>query len=370
MRYRVCHVTSLHSWNDTRIFYKECLSLSKEFDVTLVAPNTKDLVEDGITVKGVNLPDINSRLKRFLQLNRILPILEDIDADVYHFHDPELMRIGIRMKKKGKFVIFDSHEDVPLQIMEKGWIPAWIRPTVSYVYSHFEKRLLKKYDAVVTVTPSIVERLNTVNKNVYQITNYPIVKAFHDERKWCKSICFAGLVGPTWMHANIVESIKDLAVNYNVAGHMYPEGYFQQLIKDLPYKERITYVGRLPMESVSSFIQSNSIGMALCDYVPNMGYKMGSMGNTKLFEYMMAGVPVIATDFVLWKDIIDKYKCGIYVNPHDVEAIKNAISFLFSDMDKLKEMGNNGRKAVETLYNWSTQEEVLLSMYKKLLSLK
>lgn len=367
MRYKICHVTSLHSWKDTRIYYKECISLSKVFDVTLVAPNTKDLVENGISVRGVNLPDINSRLKRFLQLKRIIPILVDIDADIYHFHDPELMRIGILMKKKGKTVIFDSHEDVPLQIMEKGWIPSWIRPSVSRMYAFYEKRYLKKYDAVVTVTPSIVERLNKINTNVYQITNYPIIKDFQDERKWGNSICFAGLVGPSWMHANIVESIKDLGVKYNVAGHMYPDGYFQQLIKDLPYKERITYVGRLPMEKVSSFIQSNSIGMALCDYVPNMGYKIGSLGNTKLFEYMMAGVPVIATDFDLWKDIVEKYNCGICVNPHDVEAIRNAIVTLLSNPEKLKEMGNNGRKAVEALYNWSTQEEVLLSMYKKIL---
>lgn len=360
---KICHVTSVHPYKDGRIFRKECQSLAKRYDVSLIAPNVETREEEGIHVYGVELP--RERLKRMRNLDVVFRKIIEVDAEVYHFHDPELIPIGYKTKKRGKRVIFDSHEDVPLQISEKDWIPKPFRKMVASLYRRYEEGKLQHYDALVSVTPSIVDRLRGCNPNTYQITNYPILKDFKDNRTWQNSICFTGGVSVQWMHHNVIQSISDVDVKYVVAGIV--EGNYLSVLKSLPAWSKVDYKGIVTPIEVSEIQQNSLAGIALNDYVANVGYKLGSLGNTKLFEYMMSGIPVIATDFILWKEIIDKYKCGICVNPRNVTAIKDAIIFLKEHPDEAKIMGDNGRKAVQEEFNWSSQEKVLFDMYDKVL---
>ena len=106
--------------------------------------------------------------------------------------------------------------------------------------------------------------------------------------------------------------------------------------------------------------------MAIFDYSPNLGYKTGSLGVNKFFEYMLFGLPIICTDFDLWKEIVNKYKCGICVEPRDVKQIKDAILYLINNKEEAYNMGQNGRKAVLEEYNWDTQKKVYLDLYSKL----
>ena len=168
---RVCHVTSVHPANDVRIFYKECLSLAKHYDVFLIAPNIADDECQGIHRRGVSLPQ--SRIKRLLCLNRVYKKALEINASIYHFHDPELIPIGRKLKRKGYCVIFDSHEDIPMQILTKEYLPAWSKKPLSAIYTAWERRNLSQYNALVTVTPTILERLKKLNPNTVMVTNYP-----------------------------------------------------------------------------------------------------------------------------------------------------------------------------------------------------
>ena len=360
MKMRICHVTSVHNAFDTRIYHKMCKSLSKEYDVYLVAPNVENQESEGIHIVGVNLPQ--GRLKRMLNLDGVLKAALNVDASIYHLHDPELIPTGLKLKKHGKIVIFDSHEDIPIDVSEKSWIPKVIRPFVASYYKRYEKNSLEKYDALVSVTPSIVERLLTINPHTFQITNYPALSEFIDERKWGDSICFAGNVSRSWMLSNIADSIKDYKIPFRIVGPCYTPD-FGEYIRQM---KGVEYSGKIPHKAVRPFTQESTVGMALYDYLPSFGYKRGSLGNNKMFEYMASGIPVIATDFDLWKEIIDKYHCGICVNPHDKDAILNAIKYYIDNKDVAQEHGNNGRKAVEEFYNWSSQEKVLFDMYKSL----
>jgi glycosyltransferase involved in cell wall biosynthesis len=279
-------------------------------------------------------------------------------------HDPELIPIGIKLKKAGKTVIFDSHEDVPQQIMSKKYIPFFIRRIIFHLYSKYEIRAIRKFDAVISVSPNIVQRLKQYNQHTIQITNYPIVKAIIPNTEIStQTVCFAGQISALWMHENILSAISNLTnVKYNLAGPV-DQKYLQKLQKQDSW-EQVNFVGNIDRSMVFDFIKKSAAGLALYDYSAELGYNVGSLGNTKLFEYMQVGIPVICTDFILWKQIIDEEQCGIYVNPRDIKSIANAIEQVLENPDKAKEMGKRGQKAVLEKYNWSTQEKILLKLYK------
>lgn len=363
---RICQVSSVHTTFDTRIFYKICQSLVKKFEVYYVSANAKTEEVSGVKIVGVELPQ--SRIKRSFKLGKVYQKLCEIDAEIYHFHDPELIRIGLKMKRLGKKVIFDSHEDIPQQLLWKEYIPGFLKKIVSKIYEKYEKRALCKYDALISVTPTIVERLSKINSNTVMITNYPVFRELDGVNMHTGggyNICFAGGVSQQYMHENIVESLPLTLANYLLAGPAYP-GYLSRLECKKGWKQ-VQYLGVLKQDEVYDLYNKSVAGLVLLGYSPNVGYHKGTLGVLKMFEYMMAGIPVIATDFDLWKEIIDSEQCGKCINPYDVSAIADAINYYLNNPDEAKKQGLNGKKAVKEKYNWETQEAVLFDLYNSLI---
>jgi len=364
----VCHLTSVHSRYDTRIFYKQCRSLVKSgCSVHLIVADGKgDEIRDGIHIYDVGKS--SGRLRRMIKTTKsVYKKALILNMDIYHLHDPELLPYSLKLKKKEKIVIFDSHEDVPKQIRStKTYIPFLIRKFLSYLYCKYESKILRKLDALISVSPDIVERLKCINHNTVMITNYPAVNEIIQNTEIAEqAICFAGLISPLWMHTNILAALSLLNnVIYHLAGTAEPK-YLKKMQKNNMW-ERVNFVGKIPANEVLDFMRKSAAGMALCDYVEEVGYNMGTLGNTKLFEYMQAGIPIICTDFILWKQIIEEEKCGICVNPRDKKSIADAIEYIISNPEKAKEMGISGQNAVKERYNWATQEKILLNLYQNL----
>lgn len=369
-RIKVCHVTSVHKRHDIRIFKKECMSLVKNgYEVTLlVNDGLEDEKVDGVRIISAK-SEVKNRIARIVTSQSLLKRLSlEIDADIYHFHDPELLPLANYMKRHGKAVIFDFHEDVAEQIKHKTWIPKLIRNAVSMIYSEYEKMSAKNYDGVISVTPKFVDRLSAINKNSFLITNYPIIRKESQSIDFNTndSVCFAGGITEQWNHTCIINAIEEIEqVKYVLAGNV-SDDYLASL-KSLNGWSKVEFLGRIPHEEVLNIYSKAFAGMTILSFDTQVGDE-GTLGNTKLFEFMEAGLPVICSNSRLWKDIIDKYKCGIAVNPENVEEIKNAICYLKKNPEMAESMGRNGRKAIEDLFNWSTQENELLGLYKQLVS--
>ena len=367
MTIKVCHVTSMHRVFDTRIFYKECASLSKKYEVYLVASNVESQIKNGIHIVGVPMPPHG--IRKMLTTKPVIKAAEEIDADVYHFHDPELIRAGLKLKKKGKKVIFDYHENFKEFLLTKDLLPKTFRTIASFLWGMVEKKALSKYHAVISVTPFIVDRLKEYNSRTYQITNYPFKENIADNREWGKSICFVGGIVPQWMHHNIIKSLDKTNAIYRLAGAYAPESYYEEL-KCIPSWEKVDYKGMIDYKEIFPFLQKSSAGMLIRTYKdPNSGYTKGSLGCNKLFEYMMAGIPLISSNMEEWAKIIEKYKCGIVVDPDDIESITRAVNYVVNNPEEAKRMGDNGKKAAMEYYHWGTQEVLLYGIYDYVLNL-
>ena len=372
MTVKVCHVTSVHQRYDTRIFHKECTSLAKAgYDVTLlVADNKAPEVRNGVKIISADFKP-QSRLDRILHSGRVMfKYAVQVDAEIYHLHDPELLPVAKKLKQNGKKVIFDSHEDVPAQILNKHWIPKLLRKPCSEVYSIYSDMVLRKLDFVIGVTPHLVEKLRRVNQNVEMITNFPILEPYPCQRTiandYANVIAFAGGVTEQWGHEIILNAIENLDVRYKLVGPSSEE-YIKRLTQN-PTWCKVDYMGVIPHEDVYKIFQHSAMGIAILQYSPNSNGKQGTLGNTKLFEYMMSGLPVVCTDFTLWKEIIDKWHCGICVNPSDTTAIRDAINYLVHNSKEACTMGGNGQEAIMKEFNWYIEEKKLLNLYYRILA--
>lgn len=369
---KICHITSVHSSKDGRIFYKECTSLAKRgYDVYLVAPG-ESRFENGVTVIGIgDVP--KSRIKRMLLFSKkAYKAALRINADVYHLHDPELLPYAKKLKRKRKKVIFDSHENTLEQMSEKAWIPKPFRRIVSSIYRHYATKVFRRVDALISVTPHIVDMLRKINPNSYMVTNYPIVldeqSAINVRNNVHKSefvLCFTGGISHSWCHDTIIECLSAVPDCKYVLCGKADEVYLSQL-KNMDNWIMVDYLGEVRKDEAIDIQTAASVGMALLSPSANTDGKNGTIGNTKIFEYMSAAIPIVCTNFILWKEIVDKYNCGICVSPDNREEIIKALNYLKSNPDVAKNMGQNGRTAVMNIYNWKTQENVLTELYGKL----
>jgi len=362
---KVCHVTSAHNPEDVRIFHKECTSLANEgYDVFLVQSG------DSYKKNNVNIVGIGectgSRLYRMTKFAKLAYIAaKNIDADIYHFHDPELLPYALRFKRKGKTVIFDSHENTAEAILEKFWIPLWLRKIIHVIYYHYQKHVCRAIDCTIVATENMAPYFEKFSKKVEAITNFPILEKAEMPDYSSRSVVFAGGISKQWNHENIINALETIPNSHYILMGPVRNDYLNQL-KECHAWKNVEYLGIISHSEVSDELKKAAVGVAVLSYGHNTDYKVGTMGNTKIFEEMMAGLPVVCTDFQLWKDFIERYHCGICVDPNNVDEIRQAIKTLIDDPKLAMEMGKNGRFAVEKEFNWTVEEKKLVELYKSL----
>ena len=368
---KVCILTSVHSAFDTRIFHKEAKTLVKAgYDVTLIAQHDKDEVVDGIKIIALSKPK-NRFLRIFLLTRKIYKIAFRQKSNIYHFHDPELVFAGILLKIFTKArVIYDVHEDVARQILSKYYLPGISRKLISILFNWFEKLISRKFNCIITATPDIKE--NFKNHNVIDIKNYMLVTSseFSEKNTFPKnknyySLIYVGGLERIRGIKEIIQSLKFINPKYNVklkiAGRFFDKR-FEKEIESLTKGSEVEFLGRISFEEVIRELSNADIGLVCLHPLRRFLTSLP----VKIFEYMSAGLPVIASDFPLWRETIEDNNCGLTVPPLNPREIAKAIEYLIEHPDNAKKFGENGRKAVFEQYNWEIEKERLLTTYKKL----
>ncbi|MFD2923010.1 glycosyltransferase family 4 protein [Halobacillus naozhouensis] len=363
---KICHITSVHRYNDTRITLKECRSLVEDnYEVHLIAPNTKETEFNGINVHGITNP-YKGRINRVKKFSKevYLKALE-IDADVYHFHDPELIPIGLKLKKQKKVVIYDIHEDVPKQILSKTWIKKPLRKFISVLFKKYENKSVRKFNALITATPNINERFIKLNSKSINVNNYPILSELHTLNSNKKInepyVTYIGAISKNRGIETMV-SAMDLVTNKLYLGGKFASlKEYENVVKKSGWR-KVIYLNQLERNEVKDVLNKSIAGLVLFYPEPN---HINAQPN-KMFEYMSAGVCVIGSDFPLWREIIEGNECGICVNPLNNEEVAKAIQWVIDNPAEAIRMGENGRKAIESKYNWEYESQKLLRLYKEL----
>lgn len=368
MNCKITHLTSAHPRYDTRVFIKECCSLAKieNYKVSLiVADGLGDEEKNNVNI--IDVGKLQGRLNRIFRTTKnVLVKAIELDSDIYHLHDPELMPIGIKLKKLGKKVIFDAHEDLPKQLLAKPYLYTYIKKILSKGTALYEKYACKKFDYVVAATPYIRDKFLTFTKSV-DVNNYPVIEELSTDMLWEKrknQVCYVGVIAKIRGNMENVQAMAYVNKNtsFKLAGMTYEDSFFQELMDNENW-ERVEFVGRLDRMGVKSLLEESKIGLVtlhpIVNYIDALPVKM--------FEYMLTGIPVIASDFQILKDIVDDEVCGLCVNPLDPKAIGEAIEYFVTHDSEAKQMGENGKRAVRERYNWAIEEKKLFEIYKEVL---
>jgi glycosyltransferase involved in cell wall biosynthesis len=362
--HRIAHLTSAHPRHDTRIFLKECRTLAAHgYDVTLiVADGNGPELRDGVRI--VDAGRLEGRLNRiFTTTGRVLARALAADADIYHLHDPELIPAGLKLKRLGKTVIFDAHEDVPRQLLGKPYLDAVSRRVLSLAYTLFERYACARFDGIVAATPFIRDAFLKIHPNTVDVNNFPMVGELDAAAPWTSKrdeVCYVGGISAIRGVRELVDAGAALqsAARINLAGP-FSEADVESEVKLAPGWQRIDQLGVLDRAGVRALMMRCVAGIVTFHPLPNHL----DAHPTKMFEYMSSGIAVIASDFPLWRDIIEGNACGLCVDPRNPRALAAAIDFLITRPDAARRMGENGRKAVLEKYNWSVQARKLTDFY-------
>ncbi|MFS4415428.1 glycosyltransferase family 4 protein [Maribacter sp. 2307ULW6-5] len=359
----VCHLTTVHKRSDTRIFIKQCTALAVwGYNVHLVvADGLGNEEKEGVKIHDIGRP--NGKLQRMLLFSsKIFKKAIKIDADIFHFHDPELMFVGGKLIGRGKRVVYDVHEDLPRQIFTKPYLPKFAMRLVSVMIEKLENKMAKKYDVIITATPHIRNRFLTLNKKTYVVHNYPLLSEYESiTSRWEEkeqAICYIGGIYEVRGIYENIEALGSSGLKMILAGVFQPKEFQEKCEKSKGWKY-VEFAGFVNREEMASILARSKAGMVTLH--PTVNY-VDSLP-VKMFEYMAAGIPVIASNFKLWRTIVEGSECGICVDPVNTAEIAKAIKSILSNDSMAQQMGENGKKAVLERYNWEIEKKTLFKVY-------
>jgi glycosyltransferase involved in cell wall biosynthesis len=363
---KVCILSSVRPATEHRMLSKEGASLVRAgYRVTIVAPHPHDEVLSGIAIKGV--PKFTSRFSRMVRTTWCV-YREALRqrADVYHFHNTALIPVGWLLKLHGKRVLYDVREDTPAGTLDTHWIPPWARPAVAWAVDIVEKLSGRMLDGIVAATPHIGQRFPRSKTAVVQ--NFPLLdEAFPASHPYLERPPLVLYIGTIIASRGVLELIdamgllpETLQARLAIGGEFETSELEQEARQKLGW-ECTDYAGWQNRRGLLNLLSRARVGVVPLLPVPN---NMDSQP-IKLFEYMIAGLPIVATNLPRQGEIVQEARCGILVEPGQPQAIAEAIQWLLEHPMEAQAMGNRGRQAVLQTYNWNSQAQLLLDLYRR-----
>lgn len=369
---KICHVTSAHKTNDVRVFQKECVSLANndDFQVYLVGSG-ESRREKNVEVIGIGNP-AKSRLKRATEhAKKVVNTAYDLNADIYHIHDPELLLYVKKLKQNGAAVVFDSHEDYKQQILTRSYIPYKLRKIVSDIYKMIEDHACKALDAAIVPCPVDGKHIfdGRVRDCVY-INNLPIIEnigAYKHESQENNTVCYTGSISRARGIDNLIKACHMSNALLILAGQFESDEYRADVQSREEY-QCVDYRGYCTKDEIIDIYNETAVG---ANVLLNIGqYSNAQNLSTKVYEYMMMGIPFVINNAPYNVNFLKKHPCGISVDPLKVNEIAEAIQSLFHNKELYTSMSRIGKETVFQELNWKKEEEKLFALYYRLIKEK
>jgi glycosyltransferase involved in cell wall biosynthesis len=355
-----------HKPFDTRIFVKEARTLSLAgYNVSIIVPHTANEKKDGIAIIAVPLTS-GGFYKLVVNPWRIFrKALAQPKNAVFCIHDSDILIVGILLKMFGRKVVYDAHEDTPLQIAYQHWLPAILKKPYAWFYYGLENICGKMFDAIIVAEPVIAKYFPP--GKTYLLRNFPTTKQFSDyplpeytKRK--NAMVYVGTLSKVRGLFEMLEASKRASkqtkFEFVLGGDFAPASLQQEVLANF----QVTFLKWVSYNDLVKLLFESKIGII----IPNPIERYKTNYPVKLFEFMAAGIPVIASSAGESAAFVIEAQCGILVDPLNIREIADAIEWLFKNPDESAAMGKRGRDLIFNKYNWEMESKVLLDVYSRL----
>jgi glycosyltransferase involved in cell wall biosynthesis len=369
---RLCILSSVHPAFDARIYQKEARTLARAgFDIALIArADPTGSAEEGIELVALAPP--RNRLRRMLGTLRMVGLARRYRAAVYTVHDPELLPAAVLLKLlTWKKVVYDVHEDVPAHLRTREWLPAPVRLLMPLLYRLVERLCLFFIDGIVVSEDANLRYYR--KRRAVIVRNYPlaIYADLADQPKTERpTLIYAGNITALRGLFGMLELVRRLKPTFpnvllrlvGAVGVAAEEEKARDLISEWELDDHVEWTGRVSLPEVHRQVAAADVCLALLQPDPNHLQSLP----TKMFEYMMMGVPVVVTDIPLWRGIVEEAQCGYAVDVADAAEVCRLVTSLLQDEALRHKLGQSGRQAVLERYNWDAEGQTLVRFYRTL----
>jgi glycosyltransferase involved in cell wall biosynthesis len=384
---KLVHVTSMHTWDDDRIFERACVGLAQlGYDSSLVstavAINKKSeegiLYEDGDQKGGVKLHWVKKRAgirRRLFSSYDAMRRAVKLKPDVIHFHDPDLLPWAYYYSffYKGAMV-YDIHENYCVRIHHLS-LPKGIKNMLANSFRGFEKMVIKRIAGFVTTTETMKTLYNGVPSPGIAVSNVPFLKRLAElpvakEKEEQVTIITSGTNSEERNCLQTVEAIPMILkefpdVKFKFVGKYQPESFentLRERARELNVEHAVIIEGMLPW--LKNFERVGRAHIGCVFYADNLNNRV-TIPN-RLFEYMAMGLTIVGEAFPEVEKVVTDAKCGITVDSSKPESIAKGICSLLRNPAELAQMGKNGEAAVKNKYNFENELKQLSGFYQKI----
>jgi len=356
---RIVHVTCAHEWDDVRIYERMAQSAALDgMDITVVCPAPCDGApspSESIRITCIDRP--KSRADRFCTAARAAcRLAATMPADAYHLHDPELLPWAALSGTLARKCIFDSHEDIAAAVLSRAWIPRPARPAMAAATRLALASLLPRLAGTVAATPAIFAKLPSVNR-LAVVQNFPAISVPSEPAPARERVAaYIGTLNAI-RGADVLWRTAALLGNWGIRVEV--AGLVRESPPSRDGEAQPVLLGNLDRGGVNRLLARASVGLVLFQPEPN---HLASQPN-KIFEYMTAGVPVVASDFPLWRQVVAETGAGVVVDPRDAHAVAVAVAQIIDRPETARRMSDAGRRAVRERFNWEPEWRKLRDAY-------
>ncbi len=373
---RICHLTLSHTPFDVRVFEKECRSLaSVGYDVHLAVPGAVEgEVHNGVTMhdiahNGVSAGPGNGLSRWRNRLAQTLTVARGIDARIYHLHDPELIPVGLALARAGKTIIYDAHEDAPLEAWSINRDRPFHRVGLTALWWALLTQAKRTFNLFVAATPEIARKFP--RERTIEVRNYPRLEMFpaptaETTAPRDRSLVFAGLVSRTRGAIEMLDALAAVSspdVRLKLFGTIASDELKREM-QAHPGWARVDYVGHRPWREVIEAYARSSGGLLLYDSTPEQLHCMP----VKLFEFLLAGVPVIASDILFWRELLDGNPAVRFVDMTNPTVVAAEIERLVGNPTLIAQLGMAGHAHACQRFSWDAEGVRLVDGYARLLA--
>lgn len=358
----ICFVTSAFGRNDSLIVYRQGKSLVEDgHKVTYALCDGKpEEMKFGIRMLSVGEKQKSLRDRILVNNRQLRKFVDSFDADIYQISEPELLQLALHLKRRGKKVVFNLREYYPDYYARK-FKNTIARKLTFYLCEKYFRYVAKRIDAVFSCMPEMHDYIIKVMPCKYfvDVANFPIVNSdfslsYEDYCKRDNVINYFGSIYTISCQETVIEALPSFPnLKYVLAGVFYQKSYQEKLMA-MPGWSQVEFINGFDRKDLPIIINRSVIGNVLRDFTKTETPE-GSYSIIKIFETMEAAVPIIIPRIKLYEEMINKYHCGICVDPYSVEEVKSAIKYLLENKQEAYQMGQNGRKAVIEEFSWNSQ---------------